>query len=153
MKSARPNIRTWLAWTIAVVLLLAAISKFADLDEFRLNLSQYQLSLPESLLQILAVGLPAVELICALLLFPTKTRRIGLIIAIGLFGLFTIVTGQAWARGLNISCGCVNLPFLSEKYAGIFESAPFAFFRALALTLATVGLLLAARQPAREINL
>ena len=51
--------------------------------------------------------------------------------------VFVIATGQAWARGLEISCGCLKLGFLSEGAAKTFESVGFAFFRALLLLAGT----------------
>jgi hypothetical protein len=54
-----------------------------------------------------------------------------------LFGVFIVATGQAWARGLDISCGCFDFAALgvdSVARAGKFlESAPGAFFRAVLL--------------------
>ena len=60
--------------------------------------------------------------------------------------LFLIATGQAWARGLEISCGCMNLDFLQLSGMGngtvkLLESAPFAFGRALLLTAGCAYLL------------
>jgi hypothetical protein len=52
--------------------------------------------------------------------------------------LFVIATGQAWARGLDIACGCFNLKIfgLNESAPGLvrfLESVAFAFFRNLLL--------------------
>jgi hypothetical protein len=146
----KPNLRTILVWTIAAALLVAAISKLRDLDEFQVNLQTYRLSIPEEALFAIACALPLMELVAAVLIIRVKTRRWGLIISAILFGIFAIATGQAWARGLDISCGCVKFPFLGEKYEGMFESAPFAFFRALALGVVTAGLVLPRRRGGAE---
>jgi putative oxidoreductase len=141
MINPKLNLRTLFAWTLVTMLFLAAISKITDLDEFYLSVKSYQLPLPDWELRAIAMVLPWLELLAAILLIPARSRRAGLFAAAILFGLFTLATGQAWARGLDISCGCVNLAFLGEKYAGMFDSAGFAFFRALVLELVAIGLL------------
>ena len=68
-----------------------------------------------------------------------------LVWALLLFGIFTVATGQAWARGLDISCGCFNLQILglgeNEAVGKFLHSVSFAFFRALLLAAGAIYLL------------
>lgn len=120
-------------WILAILLVWAALSKIANLNEFHAGLAAYQLPLPDALVRLTAIVLPWLELLCGMLLFVGGLRRAALAWAIVLFAVFVIATGQAWARGLDISCGCFKLDFLSENSRRMFESVGFALFRALLL--------------------
>jgi hypothetical protein len=67
--------------------------------------------------------------------------------ALILFVIFAVATAQAWARGLEISCGCFNLQALGlgegrgRAIVEFFESVGFAFARAIVLALAAVYVL------------
>lgn len=127
-----------LRWLLGVLLLWAAVSKLANPTEFLGSIYAYQLPLPRMLLQAAAVVLPWVELLCGLLLLAGFWRQTALLIVTGLMVLFVIATGQAWARGLDIACGCFNLKIfgLNESAPGLvrfLESVAFAFFRNLLL--------------------
>jgi uncharacterized membrane protein YphA (DoxX/SURF4 family) len=138
MKPNLPNPRwTALRWLLGALMLWAAVSKLAQPTEFLGSIYAYQLPLPRSLLQLVAVVLPWLELLCGLLLIANVWSETALAILIGLLGVFVLATGQAWARGLDISCGCFNLKIFgadgSEKLLKFLESASFAFFRNLVL--------------------
>jgi len=135
------NIKTTLRWLLAVLLVWAAVTKIANLNEFYLSIVLYKLPLPEALLRLAAMVLPWLELLCGFLLIAGKVQKAALLWAAILFAVFVFATGQAWARGLDISCGCYKLDFLGPKFAAIFESVKFAFFRALLLLAAAVFLL------------
>jgi hypothetical protein len=66
----------------------AALAKISDPDAAVRAVRAYQL-LPEALVRPVAWGLPFAELVLALLL-----------------GLFMVAIAAAWARGLQIHCGC-----------------------------------------------
>ena len=144
------DFKTFLRWLLAVVLVWAAVSKIANLHEFFLNLLAYQLPLPEALVRLVAMVLPWLELLCGGLLIAGKARRAALTWTAVLFVVFVLATGQAWARGLNISCGCFKLDFLGDGALATFlESVKFAFFRAGLLLWAAVVLL---RDAVRQDN-
>lgn len=128
-------------WGLAALLIWAALSKIANLNEFYLNIALYRLPLPDAALRLAAVVLPWLELLCGILMCAGAARRAALLWAVALFGLFVLATGQAWARGLNINCGCFQLDFLGAELSRIFESVRFAFFRALVLLAAALFVL------------
>ena len=132
------NFPDLLRWLLAVLMLWAAVSKLADITEFLGSIYAYQVPLPRSLLQTAAVVLPWVELLCGLLLLAGFWRQTALLIVTGLMVIFVFATGQAWARGIDISCGCFNLEMFGIQarlpgLAHFLESVSFAFFRNLAL--------------------
>lgn len=134
------NLRTVLRWVLAVVLVWAALSKIANLNEFYLSIRLYQVPLPDTLVRLAAMVMPWLELLIGILMVAGTARRAALIWAAILFAVFIVVTGQAWVRGLNIACGCFKLDFLGEEFSRFFESVKFAFFRAILLFTAAVYL-------------
>lgn len=128
------ELRSLVRWLLAAVFLGAALSKLANLQEFYADILAYQLPAPVPLVRLAAMSLPWLELLCGLLLLFGGCRRAALAWTILLLAVFVLATGQAWARGLNISCGCFHLDFLGAgKLVKLFESIPFAFFRACLL--------------------
>jgi putative oxidoreductase len=134
----RWNVPQLLRWLLAMVMLWAAVSKLANPTEFLGSIYGYELPVPRVLQQTAAVVLPWVELLCGLLLLAGFWSQTALFAVTGLLVIFVIATGQAWARGLNIACGCFNLEIfgLQERWPGLvhfLESVAFAFFRNLLL--------------------
>ena len=83
---------------------------------------------------------------CGLMLLANYWTESALVCALGLMTVFLLATGQAWIRGLNISCGCFDLNIFGiganyPKLAKFLESVGFAFMRNLALTAVIVLLL------------
>jgi hypothetical protein len=130
---------TALRWLLGALMLWAAVSKLAEPTDFLGSLYAYDLPLPRSWLQLVAVVLPWLELLCGLLLIANVWSETALVTVLGLLGIFVLATGQAWARGLEISCGCFNLEIFgldsSSRLLKFVESAGFAFFRNLILVL------------------
>jgi putative oxidoreductase len=121
---------------LALVLIWAALSKLANPTEFLGAVYAYQLTLPKLLLKLAAVALPWFEFLCGCLLLANVWTESALAALAGLLVLFLLATGQAWARGLHISCGCFNLPMLGldrgHPLVQFVDSAGFAFMRNLA---------------------
>ena len=122
---------------IGVILIWAALSKLANATEFLGALYAYQLPLPKSLLQLVAVVLPWFEFLCGLMLLLNIWTETVLAAAACLLGVFLLSTGQAWARGLHISCGCFNLRMFGldrgHPLVELLDSTRFAFVRNLVL--------------------
>ncbi|MGZ4975459.1 MAG: MauE/DoxX family redox-associated membrane protein [Limisphaerales bacterium] len=137
------NIRVALRWVLGVIFVWAAISKIAIVQDFFSSLAAYKLPLPVFFLQSVAIVLPWLELFCGLMLIAGLWLRAAASWVFLLCLAFVVCTGQAWGRGLNISCGCLNLDFLGDhpSLLAMLESVGFAFFRGLILTLASFWLL------------
>ena len=144
---------TALRWLLGALMLWAAVSKLANPTEFLSSIYAYKTPLPQSLLQLAVVVLPWLELLSGLLLIANVRSETALATVIGLLVIFVLATGQAWARGLDISCGCFNLEIFgadrSSKLLKFIESASFAFFRNLVLVSLALLLL---RRRLKELN-
>ena len=133
-KTAADSRRAAVRFLVGGLLLWASISKLANPTDFLASIYAYQIPLPPLLLKGVAVTLPWVELLCALLLLANLWTGSALLCCLILFLVFIVATGQAWARGLRISCGCfdLNLIGLGSRFStaqAVLESVSFAFFR------------------------
>jgi len=138
---------------LALLLLWAAVSKLGNPTDFLGSLYAYELPLPRDFTKVVAVVLPWVELLCGLLLLGRVWAESALWLLGGLLIVFLTATGQAWGRGLQISCGCFDLALFGVDPAHpgwlkLVESPAFAFMRNLVLLAATGFLLRHARAPA-----
>lgn len=139
-------------WILGVLLVWASLSKIGNPQEFYISIAAYQVALPGVLLRLAAMILPWLELLCGLLLLGRIWMRAALVWSLVMFAVFVVATGQAWARGLDISCGCFNLrafgldPVNGKAFVKFLESVGFAFFRALFMFLGGVYLLRSARR-------
>jgi putative oxidoreductase len=128
-------------WILGVMLAGASLSKIANPQEFFVSMAAYQTPLPAVLLRLAAMILPWLELLCGLLLLGRIWMRPALVWSLVMFAVFVVMTGQAWARGLEISCGCFNLkafgldPTGGKPFVKFIESVGVAFVRALLLFL------------------
>lgn len=62
--------------------------------------------LPESIVPLVGYALPATEVVIGLLLILGLLTRAAALVSAVLFVLFIIGIASAWARGLQIDCGC-----------------------------------------------
>ncbi|QSB14402.1 DoxX family membrane protein [Natronosporangium hydrolyticum] len=90
---------------LAGVWLYAGLNKVTDLDGSIRAVKAYEL-LPSAAAELVGAALPLVELaLAALLLLGLATRLAAATSALLLTG-FVIGVAAAWARGLQIDCGC-----------------------------------------------
>ncbi|MFC0860830.1 DoxX family protein [Sphaerimonospora cavernae] len=90
---------------LGVVLIVAGALKVGAPATSVQAVRAYEL-LPESLVQIVGHGLPAVEIVIgALLVLGLLTRVVGVISGL-VMAAFVVGIASAWARGLRIDCGC-----------------------------------------------
>jgi uncharacterized membrane protein YphA (DoxX/SURF4 family) len=106
----------------------------------------YQL-LPEPLVAPVAFGLPVVEIAVGLALLVGVFIRTAAIASAVLLVVFLAAVGSAWARGLQIDCGCFGN---GGQVAAGETSYPLEVLRDLGLLL--VALILA-RWPASRLAL
>ena len=125
------NLRLVLRWVLGLIFIWAALSKIANPQDFYASTLAYRLPFPRELLALGAVILPWLELLCGLMLLSKVWSRAATAWAVILCLFFVVLTGQAWMRGLTISCGCMKLDFLDAHTQAVFESVAFACVRAV----------------------
>ncbi len=92
-------------WIIGIVFVFAAVGKIVEPELFARSILRYQL-VPESVVNLLAIFLPWIELFAGMALLLGIRAKAAALIAGGLLVVFTIAVASAWARGLDIECGC-----------------------------------------------
>ena len=85
----------------------AAVDKIIHPDEFAKIVHNYHI-LPDPLVNVFALVLPWLELICGIaLILGTRVLGASTILA-GLTAVFIVAVGINMARGVNIACGCFS---------------------------------------------
>ena len=140
----------WLATAARVVVggvfVVAGALKIPDPAAAVRAVRAYQL-LPEPLVAPVAFGLPVIEIAVGLALVLGVFVRTAAIAAAVLLIVFLVGVGSAWARGLQIDCGC----FGNGGQVAAGETAyPAEVLRDLALLVAALAL---AWRPASRLAL
>ena len=110
MKAGWPSTFTvLLRWALALVFAAAAFPKILQPAEFALAIFRYQL-VPYDLVNLLAVFLPWLELVCALaLILGCRWRQGALWLLLLMLIVFTTAIGINLYRGIDIACGCFSV--------------------------------------------
>jgi uncharacterized membrane protein YphA (DoxX/SURF4 family) len=90
---------------LAVVLLWAGGAKLGDLGASVRAVNAYQL-MPYEMARVIGAALPFVEVALGLLLLAGLATRVVAAATAALMAVFIAGIVSAWARGLNIDCGC-----------------------------------------------
>jgi uncharacterized membrane protein YphA (DoxX/SURF4 family) len=102
-------IRLWAATAarvlLGVVLVVAGALKLPDPAAAVRAVRAYRL-LPEGLIGPVAFGLPVLEIAVGLALLAGVFVRTAAVATAVLMVVFLLAVGSAWARGLQIDCGC-----------------------------------------------
>ena len=109
MKNKHSTLQPWLGLiarlTLGGVLFVAGYLKIDKADISQMAVRSYEM-LPIPIANLLGLVLPPVEIALGALLILGALTRVAA--ALGGFTMFIFIIGiaQAWARGLNIDCGC-----------------------------------------------
>ena len=90
---------------IGAAFVIAGILKLFDPAAFAWTIFQYGL-LPRNLLDIVAIGLPVIEVIAGIGLMLDRSGSAAVITA--LLIIFLIILGYALRNGLDVDCGCFS---------------------------------------------
>ncbi|WP_222196025.1 MauE/DoxX family redox-associated membrane protein [Modestobacter italicus] len=105
MQTVRPWAATAARLLLGVVFVVAGALKLPDPAAAERAVRAYRL-LPEALVSPVAFGLPVLEIAVGLALLAGVFVRTAAIASAVLMVVFLIGVGSAWARGLQIDCGC-----------------------------------------------
>lgn len=90
---------------LGFIFILYGIEKIADPIKFAGEIANYQM-MPELSWNLIAITLPWIELVTGIFLIFGFKIKASSIISTGFLIIFTVAIGIAFARGLNINCGC-----------------------------------------------
>jgi len=92
---------------IGGIFIYASLSKISYPADFANNIANYMI-VPFWAVNVLAVILPWLELICGILLITGVRARAAIIIIALLMAVFTLAIGLNLWRGIDIGCGCFH---------------------------------------------
>ncbi len=111
--------RTVIEWVLRLavvgVFLYAGGLKAWDTQQFALDVQNYQLTNWTASI-LVAVYLPWVEIVAAIALLVRRLYAGALLAILGMTLVFLGAIGSAWARGLDISCGCFGKGVTKVSY-------------------------------------
>jgi uncharacterized membrane protein YphA (DoxX/SURF4 family) len=119
-----------LRFLLGGIFVWAGVVKVMGPVDLLVSIYGYELHLPETLVRITVVVLPWIEILCGIAILSGIWLEAGLMLTAMMLFVFIVLTGQAWLRGLDISCGCFGSMLEEESFLG---SVQFAFFRNLGL--------------------
>lgn len=118
---------TWLyhflRLALAGIFIYAGVIKLLGPKAFAHAMAQYDL-LPEGLLPLVAIGLPALEVLAGIGLILEVRSSLGIIFVLLL--MFLVILGYAVWQNLDIDCGCFTADELDAQH-----SVTIAFWRDL----------------------
>lgn len=103
---------------LGTVFIVVGVTKIIDPKLFSNEIGNYEM-LPDILINIPAIILPWLELVVGFMLVLGVKLKENAFIAGVLLILFTLAVSIAWARGLNINCGCFSA--IKEEKVGILK--------------------------------
>ena len=98
-------IRLPLLLCLSGLFVYAGVLKALDPGAFSVEIDRYHL-LPWEASVVLALYLPWMEITCGAALLFGNIRRAGLLLMGSILLVFLAALASAWARGLDIHCGC-----------------------------------------------
>lgn len=105
---------------VGIVFIIASIDKIAVPELFAINIEGYNI-LPISLINIIAIIIPWIELLCGIFLISGfYLRSSSLIVSIFLV-LFILMITSAILRGLDIDCGCFGVESSEVSWMRVIE--------------------------------
>ena len=103
------RITEWLAvpvrWYLGVLFVGACVHKIAEPASFALDIATYDI-LPLAAINLMAIGLPWIELIAGVMLIVGWRVRGSSLVITGMMLVFLVALCIALTRGLDMSCGC-----------------------------------------------
>jgi uncharacterized membrane protein YphA (DoxX/SURF4 family) len=93
---------------VAAVFIAASIPKILEPHAFAIAVFRYQM-LPFSLINLMAVFLPWIELVTGIALLVPRWTAPAAAIILGMLAVFTVAIAASYVRGINIACGCFSV--------------------------------------------
>jgi len=94
---------------LGFIFIYAGAGKISDPASFSQSIQNYRL-FPLEIINIFAIIIPWIEVICGLLLFFGISVKENSLILCSLLFVFTLAVAISMMRGLNFDCGCFGKP-------------------------------------------
>ena len=101
---------------LGALFIYSGIVKALAPGAFLVQVENYEI-LPHVAAVCVSLYLPFLEVLCGSALILRRFDRGGLLLLGAMMAVFMLALGSAWARGLNIECGCFGLGGGRGRYA------------------------------------
>jgi uncharacterized membrane protein YphA (DoxX/SURF4 family) len=128
-KISLPNI---VAGLLSLIFIYAGTTKALEASSFYKDVQMYHL-LTDGTAWYLAHYLPWLEIVTGIGLIVKHTRKSACILIITALAVFMFAISSAWARGLNIECGCFGETIDHSSYIWVLIRDFFMLLAALYL--------------------
>jgi putative oxidoreductase len=129
----RPLLNLILRLILGIVFIYSGLVKIWSPFSFADSIASYHI-LPSGAINVLAIGLPPLEIISGLLLLAGIYIRVGILTISSMLTLFSIALLSTIIRGISIDCGCFG------KSSWLDSNPWFALIRDLLLLWAGIYL-------------
>lgn len=111
----RKGIALALRWILGAIFLYSGGAKLVDPAAFQTNIANFEL-VSSGFAGLVAVYLPWLEMLCGAALI-LRWKMDGALALLGLLLMvFIFFVGSAWARGLDVTCGCFGATDAAPNY-------------------------------------
>jgi putative oxidoreductase len=111
---ANPYTSVVFRWAVGLIFVYASMDKLLHPSAFAVAIYNYKI-LPGSLINLVAITLPWVELVCGILLIIGLSPRAAAFILSILLLIFFSALSISLYRGIDISCGCFSVSTTADK--------------------------------------
>ncbi len=101
-------------WAVGLIFIYASMDKLFHPSAFTVAVYNYKI-LPGGLINLVAITLPWLELVCGILLIMGLFPRAAALILSLLLVVFFFALSISLYRGIDISCGCFTVSTAAEK--------------------------------------
>ncbi|MBN2226591.1 MAG: DoxX family membrane protein [candidate division Zixibacteria bacterium] len=101
---------------VGVVFVYASIDKIVEPSQFARIIYNYHL-LPETLINLLAIIMPWVELLCGIVLILGIQKKGSLLLINVMLVVFMVAIGINLFRNVDLECGCFSVSSKSKEHA------------------------------------
>lgn len=96
----------YILFVLSIFLLISGLAKLVSQIDFMKTL--HNIGIARRLLKPVAIAVPVLEIVAAILLMIPMTQFIGGIVSLGLFVAFMIVVIKTMAQNKKVDCNCVG---------------------------------------------
>jgi putative oxidoreductase len=111
---ANPYASVIFRWAVGLIFIYASMDKLLHPSAFAVAVYNYKI-LPGSFINLVAITLPWLELVCGILLIAGLFPRAAAFILSILLILFFSALSTSLYRGIDISCGCFSVSTTADK--------------------------------------
>jgi uncharacterized membrane protein YphA (DoxX/SURF4 family) len=109
-----PHVSVIFRWAVGVIFIYASMDKLLNPSAFAVAVSHYRI-LPGDLINLVAIALPWLELVCGILLIIGLFPRAGALLLSVLLLIFFSALSISVYRGIDISCGCFSVSTATDR--------------------------------------